>query len=291
MLYLIIYTFAHWFTVRCNKDKTGTAENGKQHTIHLTVKGISGQVTEVMERERICIVIPSYNNATALIGVVKRTLAYTPHVIVVNDGSTDETNERLTQSGLPVTLVDYAVNHGKGYALKEGFKKAILMGFEFAITIDADGQYDPEDIPRFISKYQDHHGAFLVGTRVAQSTSMSRGARFINFLSNFWFHFQTGKSLSDTRCGYRLYPLSMMDAGWIITSRYEAELELLVYSAWKGIHIVSVPVSTRLPERKKHPSCWRTGLDFMRITLLSMVLTMGTIGYFLPSRIFKKISH
>jgi glycosyltransferase involved in cell wall biosynthesis len=165
------------------------------------------------------------------------------------------------------------------------------MGFEYAITIDSDGQHYPEDIPLFIEAFLKHRGAFLVGVRDFGEENMPGKNNFANKFSNFWFYFQTGISLPDTQCGYRMYPLSMLDANWHVTSRYESELEFLVYSAWKGKKLVTVPIQVFYPEEGKRISSFRPFWDFLRITILNIVLTTGAVFYYQPARLIRKRGH
>ena len=116
-------------------------------------------------RERgICVVIPTYNNASTICDVVSRARLQCDDVIVVCDGSTDGTAE-LLRSMEGITLVENARNGGKGEALKLGFRKAISMGFAYAVTLDADGQHFPEDIPVLLSANIKHPGKLIVGQR------------------------------------------------------------------------------------------------------------------------------
>lgn len=242
-----------------------------------------------MQEERICVVIPSYHNEITIADVVSRTMAFTQQVIVVLDGEPAKAQQALAEAGLKPTVVAYEKNRGKGDALKMGFKKAILMGYEYAITIDSDGQHFPEDIPLFVEAFLHNKGAFIIGMRNLCQKNMPQGNSFANNFSNFWFHFQTGLKLSDTQCGFRLYPLSMMNAGWHVTSRYESELEFLVYAAWKGVRIVSIPVQVYYPPIAERVSSFRPVYDFLRITVLNIVLTTGAVFYYLPARILRKL--
>ena len=92
-----------------------------------------------------CVIIPTYNNGGTVADVVARALQQTPHVIVVNDGSDDDTLSALRP--FDIILLSYDRNRGKGHALKQGFRKARELGFRYAVTLDADGQHFPEDIP------------------------------------------------------------------------------------------------------------------------------------------------
>lgn len=244
-----------------------------------------------MKQERISVVIPSYHNEGTVADIVLRSLVYTDDVIVVLDGEPEKSQQSLDAAGLHPIIVAYEKNRGKGDALKEGFKKAILMGFEYAITLDSDGQHYPEDIPLFIEAFMRNKESMIVGARRFEDPNIPGGNTFANKFSNFWFHFQTGLRLSDTQTGFRLYPLSMMDAGWRVTSRYESELEFLVYAAWHGVNLVEIPIRVYYPPQRERISSFHPVYDFLRITLLNIFLTSGAVFYYLPARLICKWRH
>jgi 1-acyl-sn-glycerol-3-phosphate acyltransferase len=247
----------------------------------------------------ICVVIPTYNNGGTIATVVKGALAECQDVIVVNDGSTDDTRSILTTlevlrqaqepfrqgQELPFTLVDYPQNRGKGYALKRGFERALELGFSYAITLDGDGQHYPEDIQKFLQGNLDHPGALIIGNRNLEGVERSKGSNFANQFSNFWFYIQTGRKLSDTQTGYRLYPLKKLHGLRLLTSRYEAELELLVFASWHGVEIVPIPIEVYYPPQDERVSHFRPGKDFARISILNTVLCLLAIVYGLPLRL------
>lgn len=245
-----------------------------------------------LKQARICVVVPTYNNAGTVVDVLRRIRQYADDVIVVNDGSTDDTHDLIARCSLEgITLVEYARNRGKGYALKQGFRMARRMGFEYAITIDADGQHYPEDLPLFAEAHRKSPDALIIGARDLDPDHMRRGSSFANRFSNFWFRFQTGLPLSDTQSGYRLYPLLMLSDRWIITSRYESELEFIVYSAWKGIRIVSIPVRVYYPPREERVSSFRPVYDFTRISILNVILTIMAVCFYGPARLLRRLRH
>ena len=170
-----------------------------------------------MRQLKVCTVMPTYNNGGTLRDVVERVLAYCADVIVVNDGCTDHSAEVLASFGERITVVDYGCNRGKGYALKQGFEKAKAMGFDYALTIDSDGQHFPEDIPLFVEAMEQHPGAMIVGSRNLKQDNMPGQNTFANKFSNFWFKIQTGLNLPDTQTGYRLYPLKNMPCLALLT--------------------------------------------------------------------------
>jgi len=232
----------------------------------------------------ICVVIPTYNNEKTIGQVVRDTLCYCDDVIVVNDGCTDSTVSILHEID-GITVVSYPKNQGKGNALREGFKKAKDLGFAYAITLDSDGQHYPEDIALFLKANQEHPHALIVGNRQLEGVDRSKGSSFANKFSNFWFYVQTGKALEDTQTGYRLYPLHQLHGLSLLTSRYEAELELLVFASWHGVELVPIPVNVYYPPRAERVSHFRPGKDFARISVLNTVLCFLAIVYGLPLRL------
>jgi len=241
-------------------------------------------------RERgICVVIPTYNNAGTIADVVRRTLDWCSDVIVVADGCTDATPDILR--GIEgIIVVAYAKNAGKGTALKRGFRKALEMGFAYAITLDADGQHFPEDIPVMLQANQEHPGALIVGQRKnLEKAERSKGSKFANAFSNFWFTVQTGHRLKDTQTGFRLYPIKKLYGLSLLTSRYEAELELLVFASWHGIKLISTPVNVFYPSPEKRVSHFRPALDFTRISILNTVLCVLAVVYGLPLAIWRSM--
>lgn len=237
----------------------------------------------------ICVVIPTYNNVGTIADVVSRVLLQCLDVIVVSDGCTDGTLEVL-QHIENITIVAYPQNAGKGAALKRGFRKALEMGFSYAITLDADGQHFPEDIPLMLKANQENPGCLIVGQRKGlDSVERSGGSKFANAFSNFWFAVQTGCRLKDTQTGYRLYPLKKLCGLSLLTSRYEAELELMVFASWHGVRLVSTPVNVFYPPREERVSHFRPGLDFTRISILNTLLCVLALVYGLPLCIIRKL--
>ena len=236
----------------------------------------------------ICAIIPTFNNGKTIEKVVRDTLVQCDDVIVVNDGCTDGTAQILDKID-GITLVSYPQNRGKGYALKQGFRKALEMGFAYAITLDGDGQHFPEDIPLFLQANRKYPGALIVGSRKLEGVERSKGSDFANKFSNFWFYIQTGKALDDTQTGYRLYPLHKLRGLGLLTSRYEAELELLVFASWHGVELVPISVNVYYPPREERVSHFRPGMDFARISVLNTVLCFLAIVYGLPLRVWRKL--
>lgn len=242
-----------------------------------------------MQKNKFCVIIPTYNNAKTIVDVISNVWIFCKDIIIVDDGCTDGTDGLLRSCPYDLTVISYPQNKGKGHALAKGFEKAKGMGYSHAITIDADGQHFASDMPAFIKQMEAHPEAIIVGNRNLNEQNMPRGNTFANKFSNFWFQMQTGIRIGDTQSGYRLYPLSKLCGLRFITSRYEAELELLVLSAWMGVEILSIPVRVYYPPVEERVSHFRPIYDFMRISALNVVLCIGAIVFGLPMRIIRKI--
>ena len=245
---------------------------------------------EKLEQLGVCVIIPTYNNARFLEGVINSALQYTSPVIVVNDGSTDNTEDILNQWREHIEIISYKKNRGKGYALNCGFEKARAMNFDYAITIDSDGQHKAEDIPLFAEAISLNPNSIIIGSRGLVHENMPKGNTFANRFSNFWFAVQTGISLPDTQTGFRLYPLKRMKTMKTISSRYEAELELLVRSAWKSIPIIPVPIKVEYLPEGERISHFRPAKDFFRISVLNTVLVFAAIFYGYPAMLIHYFS-
>ena len=230
----------------------------------------------MMDPRHICAVVPTYNNGGTVADVVRGVLSQGLPVLVVDDGSTDGTAEALKT--LDVRVLRHPRNRGKGCALRTGLEEARREGYRFALTIDADGQHDPADIPALVAAAGGE--TLVIGSRNLAAEGMPSGSTFANRFSNFWFTVQTGRKLPDTQTGFRIYPLEDLPSLKLLTARYEAELTLLVFSAWRGVRLVPVPVRVRYPEdRVTH---FRPFADFFRISVLNTVLCIVALVYGYP---------
>jgi len=237
---------------------------------------------------RYCVIIPTYNHCKALEQVVSSVLSVTSDIIIVNDGSTDDTSEILNHfKYLPV--ISYPFNRGKGYALKKGFREAAAGGFDYAVTIDSDGQHKADEIALFISEVKEHKGSVIVGSRNLIAENMPGKNTFANNFSNFWFRLQTGNPLPDTQSGFRLYPVKDVIRIRTLSRRYEYELELLVRLAWKGVPVRSVPISVIYQPGKERTTHFRPFVDFTRITILNTVLTIVAVLIVIPRNFFLRV--
>ena len=197
----------------------------------------------------ICGLIPVYNNPMTLERVVSRVQAYLDTVIIVDDGSTDDTRsiaERLAaDSAMQVYLKRLPRNSGKGAAVQAGQQLALENGFTHALQVDADGQHNLEDIPQFIARAQENPRALIAGSPVfgADIPAVRRHGRKLTTLVTA---IEAGSlSLPDAMCGFRIYPLAAILSLGRISKRMIYDPEVLVRASWAGIPIVTVATRVR----------------------------------------------
>lgn len=233
-----------------------------------------------------CVIIPTYNNSRTLVQVIEDVLQFTDQLIVVNDGSTDDTMTML--SGYPnLQLLSYQTNVGKGWALREAFNRALKLGYKNAITIDADGQHDAGDLPLFIEACEKNPGELIIGSRNIQAEGMAARSTFANKFSNFWFWVETGLWLPDTQSGFRLYPIGRLKNMSFFTKKYEFEIEVMVRAEWKGIRIIPIHIQVYYPPENERVSHFRPFVDFTRISVLNTVLVLLTFTLVWPYKLLR----
>jgi glycosyltransferase involved in cell wall biosynthesis len=240
---------------------------------------------ELLNSTNFCVIVPTYNNHKTLKKVLDSILDFTQNIIIVNDGSTDTTSEILQQYS-QFTQIHHPRNTGKGRALRNGFRKAIELNFEYAITIDSDGQHFAADIPGFIAAIQNEPNSLLIGSRNMTQENVPRKSSFGNKFSNFWFKFETGIVLEDTQSGFRLYPLRLIPTQFY-TNKFEFEIEVIVRSAWKGITVKNIPIQI-LYDPAERVSHFRPFKDFTRISILNTVLVINALLYIKPRDFFRR---
>lgn len=245
-------------------------------------------MTVGVEENEVCAVIPTYQNAKTLLQVVADVHRVVDTVFVVDDGSNDGTAallDKATGNERPEKLLTHPKNCGKGAALKTGLTYARQQGFRYAVTVDADGQHRADDIPALLKAVEEEPDALAIGSRGLQHENMPAKSTFANRFSNFWFALQTLQRLPDTQSGLRIYPLRRLHGLRWMSARYEAELTLLVFSAWAGVKLLPVPVSVYYPPRDQRVTHFRPGRDFTRISVLNTLLCFLMVVYGWP-RIF-----
>ncbi|MBO4602022.1 MAG: DUF2062 domain-containing protein [Salinivirgaceae bacterium] len=245
---------------------------------------------EKLDELNIVIVVPTYNNAKTIGGVLTDIKQYANHIIVVNDGSTDDTAQILSEIE-GIEIITHQRNSGKGTALKNGLCKAKDDGYRYAITIDSDGQHFASDIPTFVKEIEATPDTLLVGGRNIQADNMPGKNTFANKFSNFWFKLETGVKLPDTQSGYRLYPLQLMNVQkWYYTAKYEFELEALVFASWGGVEVRNIPINVYYPPEGERVSHFRPWRDFTRISILNTILVLIALLWIYPRNFCRKLT-
>jgi glycosyltransferase involved in cell wall biosynthesis len=234
-----------------------------------------------------CIIVPTYNNDHALKQVIEGVLQYTDDVIVVNDGSTDQTKSILDMFPL-VEKVNIPVNTGKGWALRQGFRHAIERGYRYAITIDSDGQHFPDDLPLFLDIVEQHPDSMVLGARDMTREDVPGTSSFGHKFSIFWFKVETGIRVLDVQTGFRLYPLDKIkEIRWVFSKKYEYEVEILVRLAWRDVDVLSVPVKVYYAPKEVRVSHFRKFRDFTRVSIVNSILVFLALLWVRPFSFFK----
>jgi glycosyltransferase involved in cell wall biosynthesis len=187
-----------------------------------------------------CVIIPAYLEEKRIRAVVQNVRQYIDHIMVVDDGSPDKTSAEASAAG--AIVLRHEKNLGKGTALNTGFAYAAKNNFDFIITLDADGQHDPADIPAFVAAYRQSGAAALVGNRMADPQGMPFIRRLTNRFMSWYLSRQMGQYVPDTQCGYRLYSVSVLPCLATEASRYAAESETLLRLAAHKVKIGHVPI-------------------------------------------------
>ena len=217
-------------------------------------------------------VIAHYNHHATLRQVAQACREVWPHVVVVDDGS--DPSPRGLLDGLDVSFLRHDFNQGKGRAILTGASYARENGFTHVLTIDADGQHDPKEIPLFVQAVQDNPQSIIMGVRKFDDT-VPFGSRFGRKFGNFWVHVQTGKKVRDIQSGYRCYPVELLRVLSVHSVRYAFEVEIVVRALWGGFTVNEIDISVVYPKNRiSHFHQWK---DNARLTALNTWLTLRSM--------------
>jgi len=211
--------------------------------------------------------------------VIRDILKVTPDLVVVNDGSTDGADKAL--SAIPgITVITHERNLGKGAALVSGLRFATHSNYNYAITMDGDGQHLAVDLPKFLEEMENHRDALIVGRRNLIGGSKRLKSRLLRAHSNFWVWVLTQKWVGDSQCGFRAYPLASILELPLKKQKYDFEIEVLVLALWAGTPIREVPIAVNyVPSSKSH---FRPFRDFMLVSALIISLLFQKIIQKMP---------
>jgi len=230
------------------------------------------------ESPRYCVLIPLFNNHRTIADVVRRVQAHLSDVIVVDDGSVDGGADALAPAEGLLTL-RHDRNRGKGAALKTGADRARELGFTHVVQLDADGQHDAGDIPRFVEASRREPDAVIVGERTYREEDDVPGSSlFGRRFSAMWYRIETGDSRpDDTQCGFRVYPLQRLDLRSAWGNRMEFDHEIMVRARWQGLVVRPVSTQVRYFSGDERVTSFRPFWDNLRFSVMHCLLTNGSV--------------
>ena len=218
--------------------------------------------------DNIVVLIPAYNEAATIRDLVERALKIVPHVVVVDDGSSDATASRL--NGLPITLLRNERNLGKAASLWRGFEHALVHEAQCVVTLDGDGQHDPDDIERLLHAAAAFPDSIIIGARLHDKKNFPRRRYYANQCARFWISWAAGYAIADTQSGFRVYPATLLrrltrrDVSW---NGFVFESEILVAAGRLGVQSVAVAIPGIYPKLAR-ASHFRPVHDIARIALM-----------------------
>lgn len=193
----------------------------------------------------VAVVIPAYNEAATIYEVTSQSLQACRNVIVVDDGSSDTTVDKL--NGLAVTVLRNEQNLGKATTLWKGMQYAMAAGCDTIITLDGDGQHNPADIPRLIAAARQRPNHVVIASRLRKRENAHKARLFANNFADFWISWAAGQWVHDSQSGFRLYPAALLKAAvnqHLLQHGFVFESEILIEAGRQGFRIVSVPIDT-----------------------------------------------
>jgi glycosyltransferase involved in cell wall biosynthesis len=214
----------------------------------------------------IAVLIPAFNAGHSLTELLYRlrNAIGDVQIVIVDDGSTDNTNEVAHSVG--AVVLSHELNRGKGAALQTGFDYVCRQsGIEFILTMDADLQHQPEDVPPFLLVQQKTNADIVIGWRERIGTRMPVHRKLSNTITSTLVGIRTGVKIKDSQCGFRLIRRSVLEHVHLESSGYEAETEFLIKAARRGCKIEFVPVQTIYGTEKSYMTHWATTVNFIKV--------------------------
>jgi glycosyltransferase involved in cell wall biosynthesis len=220
------------------------------------------------------LVIPAFNEAETIEAVVDQAIPLVDQVIVVDDGSDDDTSQRLQNSD--ALLISHEVNRGKAAALESGISHALSQGSEYIITLDGDGQHDPKEIPKLLESAGNNPATIVIAARLKEGHTAPKLRRFANRFADFWVSWASGYEVIDSQSGFRLYPAEIFRKIRLETNRergFVFESEIIIEAANNKIYSISIPVDTiyRTEGRESHYKPWTDTWRIVRMIALRLL--------------------
>jgi glycosyltransferase involved in cell wall biosynthesis len=186
------------------------------------------------------VIIPAYNTSKLLPKLIDNVKNYIPDIIVIDDGSTDETSASAENVGARV--IRHEINRGKGSALKDAFEVMVNEGYDIGITIDSDGQHEPKYIPDFLMAYERTRADLIIGSRLLDGADMPWDRRFSNWTTSKLMTYLLKTKIDDLQCGYRLYSKNLIEQVKLESMRFELETEIIIKAVKMGITPLFIPI-------------------------------------------------
>jgi len=216
-----------------------------------------------MNGPKIVALIPAFNEAKTLGSLIPEIQRWLPDVIVVDDGSTDQTSEIAKKNGAHV--IAHPKNFGKGMALRSGFRTLLEKGYDGCVIVDGDGQHSPQDLPSFLNAAKDPQVGVIVGNRMRETSSMPFIRRLTNRFMSFVLSRLLQSDIPDTQCGFKFIRSDLLRVLELKASKYEIESEVLIEAKRHGFRIVSVPIRTIYKDEKSSIQPLRDTCLFLRL--------------------------
>ncbi len=219
-------------------------------------------VQKVLGRMRTAVIIPTHNESASIRGLITAIRGHKLDIVVVDDGSTDNTYRDAKDCGVDVLRNEK--NLGKGASLIKAFKYALGKGYDAVLTMDGDGQHLPQDIPTFLNASQADSCGMIIGNRMANVANMPRVRIITNTIMSWVISGITKQNIPDTQCGFRLIKKEVLRKIRLRTRNFEIESEMLIEASRAGFKIVSVPIQTVYNNERSHINPVRDTIRFFK---------------------------
>lgn len=220
-----------------------------------------------------CVVMPTYNEAKEIGRIIKKVLAQGLEVVIIDDGSPDNTSQVAANNG--AIVLKNQNNEGKGASLIKGFDYAMKNNFDTVITMDGDGQHLAEDIPLFLQAAKCSDSAIFIGNRMLKTKSMPWLRLLTNKFMSWLISEIIKQEVPDSQCGFRLIKKELLKKLKLTTSRYETESEILIDAARLGFKIESVPIKTVYSGEKSRIKPFSDALRFIKFLVKELWTTIS----------------
>jgi glycosyltransferase involved in cell wall biosynthesis len=229
------------------------------------------QSTTPLIADTVWCALPVFNNRETVRRVVAECRRIMSRVVVVDDGSTDADLGELL-AGLDIVLLKHGKNLGKGQAILTASRYIEAQGGEYMITIDADGQHLPHDLPKFPPLLHEDRPGIVIGCRDFNTANVPASSRFGRSFANFWLLVETGKVVGDCQSGFRAYPVRYLNRIDFKGDHYDFEAEVLAKAAWGGLPLTTVDIGVIYPKPEERVSSFKPFLDNLRLTGIHSML-------------------